>query len=174
MLKVRRGLPMYVWLQILIVAACFMLMGCGQVSAISNSNDRKMNNTTKWKRQSPYSVKVTMDRLMEVLKEYPEVFKYNRIDLQEVAKISGKHIKPVEVAFFQNSTLVGKLLFANIEAAQLLPIKATVWEDEKGKVWIQTTDMDYLNEHFKLDGADGAIDAIYKLLPGWLDRIVEK
>lgn len=161
---------------LIIIVASFMLFGCreNQKSATSNSKQETMETTNKWMRKSPYSVKVTMDRLQEILKEYPEVYKYDRIDQQEVAKVSGENIRPVEVAFFQNSTLVGKLLAANIEVAQVLPIKATVWEDENGQVWIHTIDMDKLNEEYKLNGAEGAIQSIFKLLPVWLDRTVEK
>jgi uncharacterized protein (DUF302 family) len=109
-----------------------------------------------------------------VVNRYPEVLKYDRIDQQAVAKISGHDIRPTEVVFFQNSKLVGKLLTANVLAARELPIKTVVWEDDKGQVWLQTTNIDYLDSHYGLKGGDGAIQAIFDLLPGWVEETVAK
>ncbi|MFC5607247.1 DUF302 domain-containing protein [Variovorax soli] len=128
----------------------------------------------QWKWKSPYSVKTTVDRLLAVVNRYPEVLKYDRIDQQAVAKISGHDIRPTEVVFFQNSKLVGKLLTANVLAARELPIKTVVWEDDKGQVWLQTTNIDYLDSHYGLKGGDGAIQAIFDLLPGWVEETVAK
>ncbi|QEM81840.1 DUF302 domain-containing protein [Halomonas binhaiensis] len=127
-----------------------------------------------WKWKSPYSVRVTVDRLLAVVDRYPEVLKYDRIDQQAVAKISGHSILPAETVFFQNSKLVGKLLSTNIMAMEQLPIKTIIWEDESGKVWLKTVDIDYMNEHYNLNGGDGAIQAIYDLLPGWVEEAVQE
>lgn len=127
-----------------------------------------------WKWKSPHTVSDTVDRLLAVVDRYPEVLKYNRIDQQAVAKISGHDIPPAETVFFQNSQLVGKLLHTNIMVLRELPIKTTVWEDESGQVWLQTPDIDDINEHYNLNGADGAIQAIYDLLPGWVEEAVKE
>ena len=128
----------------------------------------------QWKWKSPHSVKVTVDRLLGVVNRYPEVLKYDRIDQQAVAKLSGHDIRPTEVVFFQNSKLVGSLLSANVKAAEQLPIKTIVWEDADRQVWLQTTNIDYLDSHYDLKGGGGAIQAIYDLLPAWVEETVQK
>lgn len=127
-----------------------------------------------WKWESPYSVKETMDRLLAIIDKHPEVLQYGRVDQQAVACLSGKEIKDVEVVFFQNSQLVGEILSANIEAAAALPIKTTVWEDANGQVWIQATHIDEMNARFKLNGANGAVESIRKLLPAWIGEAMNK
>jgi len=126
----------------------------------------------KWKWKSPYSVKTTVDRLLAVVNRYPEVLKYDRIDQQAVAKISGHDIRPTEVVFFQNSKLVGSLLTANVMAVVQLPIKTIVWEDAQGQVWLQTPNIDALDADYDLKGGGGAIQAIYDLLPAWVEETV--
>nr|WP_300309399.1 DUF302 domain-containing protein [Halomonas sp.] len=134
----------------------------------------KKAQTNHWKWKSPYSVKVTVDRLLAVVGRYPEVLKYDRIDQQAVAKVSGHDIRPAETVFFQNSKLVGKLLGTNIMVMEQLPIKTIVWEDESGQVWLQTPDIDHMDEHYNLNGGDGAIQAIYDLLPGWVEEAIQE
>lgn len=126
----------------------------------------------RWIRKSPHSVKKTADRLLTKLDEFPEVMRVARVDQQEVAKISGKKVNEAECILIQNTTLVGKLLNANLEAGFELPIKIFIWQADDRQVWIRCTDIDYLNDAYQLNGADGAIDAIYSLLPNWLDYMV--
>ncbi len=127
----------------------------------------------QWKWKSPHTVRVTVDRLLDVVGRFPEVLKFERIDQQAVARISGHDIRPAEVVFFENSQLVGKLLNTNILAMEQLPIKTIVWEDEKGQVWLQTTNIDSMNDQYSLNGADGAIRAIYDLLPDWVEKTIQ-
>jgi uncharacterized protein (DUF302 family) len=134
----------------------------------------KKAQTNHWKWESPYSVKVTVDRLLAVVGRYPEVLKYDRIDQQAVAKVSGHDIRPAETVFFQNAKLVGKLLGTNIMAIEQLPIKTIVWEDESGQVWLQTPNIDHMDQYYNLNGGDGAIQAIYDLLPGWVEEAIQE
>jgi hypothetical protein len=73
---------------------------------------------------------------------------------------------------FQNTKLVGSLLSSKIEVGFELPIKAFIWKAEDGQVWIRCTDINHMNDFYQLNGGYGAIDAIYSLLPGWLDHIL--
>lgn len=126
----------------------------------------------KWLRRSPYSVKETAERLFRKLAEHPSVMIVAHVEQNMIAEMAGKSIKDIECLMFQNRALVGKILSTNIEAGFELPIKALIWEDNAGQVWLRCTNIDRLNEEYDLQGAEGAIDAIYTLLPAWLDHSV--
>lgn len=129
---------------------------------------------TKWKRKSAYSVKETGDKLVEILGRYPTVQIVARINQHENASKNEIDIRQVECMLFQNNAYAGKIIQANYAAGFELPIRAVIWEDDQGEVWIRTTDIDYLDEHYNLNGADGAIAGIYDLLPNWLDELETK
>jgi uncharacterized protein (DUF302 family) len=126
----------------------------------------------KWLRRSPYSVKETAERLFQKLAEHASVMIIAHVEQNMIAEMAGKSIKDIECLMFQNRALVGKILSTNIEAGFELPIKALIWEDNAGQVWLRCTNIDRLNEEYDLQGAEGAIDAIYTLLPAWLDHSV--
>lgn len=130
------------------------------------------NINQRWVRKSPYSVRETADRLLAKLAEFPEVMIIAEVDQQQVATLSNKKVNDIICLLFQNSKLVGSLLASNIEVGFELPIKAIIWQAEDGQVWIRCTDIDDMNQRYQLDGGQGAIEAIYGLLPGWLDHTV--
>jgi len=130
------------------------------------------NVNQRWVRKSPYSVRETADRLLAKLAEFPEVMIVADVDQQKVAELSGKSIDDAVCLMFQNTKLVGSLLSSNIDAGFELPIKAFIWKEKDGQVWIRCTDIDHMNDFYQLNGGQGAIDAIYALLPGWLDHTV--
>lgn len=126
----------------------------------------------RWTRKSPYSVRATADRLLNKLAEFPEVMIVADIDQKDVAALSDKVVDDAVCLMFQNTKLVGSLLSSNIEVGFKLPIKAFIWKAKDGQVWIKCTDIDHMNDFYHLNGGQGAIDAIYGLLPGWLDYAV--
>lgn len=128
----------------------------------------------RWVRKSPYSVRETADRLLSRLAEFPEVMIVADIDQRNIAALSGVEVDDVICLLFQNTKLVGSLLSANIEVGFELPIKALVWKGQDGQVWIRCNDIDHMNEAYQLNGSNGAIDAIYNLLPDWLDYTVSQ
>ena len=131
-----------------------------------------MKKTMHWTRKSPYSVRVTADRLLSKLAEFPEVMIVADVDQQKVAALSGKVVDDAVCLMFQNTKLVGSLLSSNIEVGFELPIKAFIWKAKDGQIWIKCTDIDYMNDVYNLDGGQGAINAIYSLLPDWLNYAV--
>lgn len=130
------------------------------------------NVNQRWVRKSPYSVRETADRLLAKLAEFPEVMIVADVDQQKVAALSSKCIDDAVCLMFQNTKLVGSLLSSNIEVGFELPIKAFIWKARDGQVWIRCTDIDHMNDFYQLNGGQGAIDAIYSLLPDWLDHTV--
>lgn len=128
----------------------------------------------RWVRKSPYSVRETADRLLAKLADFPEVMIVADVDQRKTAELSGKQVDDVVCLLFQNTKLVGNLLSANIEVGFELPIKALIWKARDGQVWIRCNDIDHMNEAYQLNGGGGAIDAIYNLLPDWLDHTVSQ
>ncbi|MFK3663270.1 DUF302 domain-containing protein [Scandinavium sp. NPDC088450] len=132
------------------------------------------NINQRWVRKSPYSVRETADRLLAKLSEFPEVMIIADVNQQDVAALSNMKIDDAVCLLFQNTKLVGNLLSSNIEVGFTLPIKAFIWKDKKGQVWIRCNDIDAMDEDYDLNGGQGAIEAIYNLLPGWLDYTVSE
>ncbi|MCH5598898.1 DUF302 domain-containing protein [Niabella ginsengisoli] len=148
------------------------LSAFSQRTTSQNQLKQKKMSNYKWTRESPYSVKETAERLKAILKHYPTVLFINQIDQQANAKSQGVDIDEMQTLLFQNNALVGALFRANPEAAFELPIKALIWKDAKGKTYIKVTDIDRLDKKYGLNGAYGAIQIIYDLLPPWLDILI--
>lgn len=85
--------------------------------------------------QSPYNPKDTMDRFENLLKQQGMTI-FARIDHAAGAAKVGKTLRPTEVVLFGNPQ--GGTPF--MECAQTvgidLPLKALVWEDAAGQVWL--------------------------------------
>ncbi len=97
--------------------------------------------------KSSYGPKETMDRLEIVLKEKGMTL-FARIDHAAGAAKVGKQLRPTEVLIFGNPQ--GGTLF--MECSQTvgidLPLKALVWEDGSGQVWLGYDDPTYVaNRH---------------------------
>ncbi|MCT4706715.1 DUF302 domain-containing protein [Enterobacteriaceae bacterium H16N7] len=134
--------------------------------------DKMQNIHQRWIRKSPHSVRETADRLLAKLAEFPEVMIVADVDQQKVAALSNKKVDEAVCLLFQDTKLVGNLLASNIEVGFDLPIKAFIWKAKDGQVWIRCNDIDQMDDFYTLNGGNGAIEAIYSLLPGWLDHTV--
>lgn len=93
--------------------------------------------------KSPHSAKATMDKLEEVVKQR-NLNVFARIDHAAGATKVGKSLRPTEVLIFGNPQ--GGTPF--MECAQSvgidLPLKALVWEDASGQVWLGYNDPAFL------------------------------
>jgi len=93
--------------------------------------------------KSPYSAKETMDRFEQSAKKR-SLNIFARIDHAAGATKIGKMLRPTEVLIFGNPQ--GGTPF--MECAQSvgidLPLKALVWEDVEGQVWLGYNDPAYL------------------------------
>jgi len=84
---------------------------------------------------SPYSVKETIDRLQDFLKQQGVTI-YARIDQQAELKKAGLSIRPLEFLLFGNPKAGGPVMQENPVAAIALPLKVIAWEDTDKKVWL--------------------------------------
>ena len=106
--------------------------------------------------KSPYPASATMDRLEEIVKQRG-LNVFARIDHAAGAAKVGKKLRPTELLIFGNPQ--GGTPF--MECAQSvgidLPLKALVWEDEAGQVWLGYNDPSFLARRH--DAADCPVAA---------------
>ena len=112
------------------------------VPAISFAGDKGM--ITK---KSQHSVKVTLDRLENVLRK-KGITIVTRWSHDAGAKKAGIPLRATELLIFGNPKL-GSHFFTSKQTAGLdLPMKALAWKDEKGQVWLSYNDPAYIaNRH---------------------------
>ena len=92
---------------------------------------------------SPYSVDETLDHLKKLL-EAKGIQIFALIDHSgEAAKI-GMEMHPTKLLIFGSPKGGTPVMLAAPTVALDLPLKALVWEDDKGKVWISYNDPAYL------------------------------
>ena len=76
---------------------------------------------------------------------------YGRIDMAARAAGAGTSLRPMELILFGDPAVVLPLIGENPMAAMDLPMRALVWEDENGDVWITYPDAAFLVERYALD-----------------------
>ncbi|MEO7760802.1 MAG: DUF302 domain-containing protein [Casimicrobiaceae bacterium] len=93
--------------------------------------------------KSPFSSKETVDRLEVVLKEKGMTI-FARIDHAAGATKVGKQLRPTEVLIFGNPQGGTPFMECNQTVGIDLPLKALVWEDASGQVWLGYNDPTYV------------------------------
>ena len=93
--------------------------------------------------KSPHGPKETMDRLEIVLKEKGLTI-FARIDHAAGAAKIGKQLRPTEVLIFGNPQGGTPFLECSQTVGIDLPLKALVWTDGSGQVWLGYNDPTYL------------------------------
>ena len=114
--------------------------------------------------KSPRSAKETMDRLESVVKDRGLTI-FARVNHSAGATSIGKSLRPTELLIFGGPQ--GGTPF--LECAQSvgidLPLKALVWEDASGQVWLGYNDPVYLAKRHEVSGCEAAT-SISKALAG--------
>lgn len=120
--------------------------------------------------KSPRDAKSTMDRLEGLVKQRG-LNVFARIDHAAGAANVGKTLRPTEVLIFGNPE--GGTPF--MECAQTvgidLPLKALVWEDASGQVWLGYNDAAYLAKRHEVPSCPVAAN-IAKALAGLAEATV--
>lgn len=93
--------------------------------------------------RSRHPVKVTVDRLEASLKG-KGITVFARIDHAAGAAAVGMPLRPTELLIFGNPSTGTPLMQADQTIGIDLPLKALVWEDESGSVWIAYNDPAWL------------------------------
>lgn len=94
---------------------------------------------------SPYSVSETLNRIEAVLKEKGLTI-FCRIDHSGEAEKVGLKMHPTELILFGSPKGGTPVMVASPTIAIDLPLKALVWEDGGGKVWMSYNSPEYLQE----------------------------
>jgi uncharacterized protein (DUF302 family) len=113
---------------------------------------------------SRYPARDTVDRLLAALaKRNMTVFA--RIDHAAGAASAGLSLRPTEVVLFGNPK-AGTALMQDRQSAGIdLPLKALVWQDADGKVWLGYNDPAWIAQRHGIGAASaGAVEAMGKAL----------
>lgn len=94
-------------------------------------------------KKSSHSVKVTLDRLENILKKKGITIAM-RWSHDEGGKKVGIPLRPTELLVFGNPKM-GTHFFTSKQTAGIdLPMKALAWEDKDGQVWLTYNDPSYI------------------------------
>lgn len=93
--------------------------------------------------ESPYSFAETLDRLESTLRARG-VAEFARIDHSGEAAKVGLKMHPTQVVVFGSPKAGTPLMVAAPTLAIDLPLKALIWEDAGGKVWVSYNTAEYL------------------------------
>ena len=94
---------------------------------------------------SPYSVEETVKRLESILGER-SVRVFALVDHSGEAEKVGMKMRPTKLVIFGNPKGGTPVMVAAPSVAIDLPLKALVWEDENGKVWVSYNSPEYLQQ----------------------------
>ena len=106
---------------------------------------------------SAHGAKATADRLAA------EIAAKARIDHAAGAKEVGMALRPTEVLIFGNAKGGTPLMQAKQSIGIDLPLKALVWEDADGKVWLSYNDPGWIAQRH---GATGVTEVTSRLAAG--------
>ena len=101
--------------------------------------------------QSAHDVSTTADKLTAAL-EAKGLTVFARIDHAAGAAKVGMELDPTELVIFGNPKLGTVLMHCGPTTAIDLPLKALVWQDAEGKVWLGYNTPEYLAERHGLQG----------------------
>jgi len=92
---------------------------------------------------SPHAFDETTARVIRVL-EHAGMTIFTRIDQQSAAEAVGLAMRPMMLVLFGNPKAGTPLMQAHPTLAIDLPLKALIWEDANGQVWVSTNSPEYL------------------------------
>jgi uncharacterized protein (DUF302 family) len=95
--------------------------------------------------RSPYSFAETIKRLESLLQAHGLTI-FCRIDHSGAAEKAGLKMHPTQVIVFGSPKGGTPLMIASPTVAIDLPLKALIWEDGGGKVWISCNTPEYLKQ----------------------------
>ncbi|HLZ86123.1 MAG TPA: alpha/beta fold hydrolase, partial [Puia sp.] len=119
-------------------------------------------------RESPFSVKETIDRLQDFLQQQGVTI-YARIDQQKELDKVGLALAPLEYLLFGNPKAGGPVMQENPVAAIALPLKVIAWEDRDKKVWVAYCSGDSVAGQFGISARAAAplhLDGLIKKILG--------
>ena len=98
---------------------------------------------------SNYSFEETLQRLEELLQS-KGVKLFAQIDHSGEAEKAGLSMPPTRLLIFGSPKTGTPIMLAAPTAAIDLPLKALVWQDSRGKVWVSYNNPRYIADRFSL------------------------
>jgi uncharacterized protein (DUF302 family) len=121
-------------------------------------------------RESKYSVDETVVRLESQLKSmYIPIFA--TFDHSENARKAELQLRPTKVLVFGNAKVGTKLMLDNQAIALDLPLRLSIWEDERGRVWVSYHSMDHLADEYDIKDS-GTVQSLSNALEGLVGKAV--
>jgi uncharacterized protein (DUF302 family) len=111
---------------------------------------------------SPYSVSETLARL-EAVVQSKGIPILARIDHSGDAAKAGLKMQPTQLLIFGNAKAGTPLMVASPSVAIDLPLKALVWQDDEGKVWLSYNSPAYLQQRHAIP--DNLLQNIAGIVP---------
>jgi uncharacterized protein (DUF302 family) len=115
---------------------------------------------------SPYAVVDATERVVLTLEQAGMTI-FARIDQQGAAQAAGLTMRPMMLVLFGNPKGGTPLMQAYPTLAIDLPLKALVWEDSDGRVWVSTNSPEYLQRRH------GLAETPFAGVPGLLAKALE-
>lgn len=109
---------------------------------------------------SPYPVAETVDRLESAVKAAGGFQIFARVDFQALAATQGGKVLPEQLLLFGRGAVLQPILPDTPVAAIDLPLKAVVWQDANGKVWLAYDTGEYLAQRHGVQGRDEVLKRI--------------
>ena len=122
--------------------------------------------------RSPHAAKATMDRLEAALKDKGLTI-FARIDHAAGAAKIGKQLRATELLIFGNPQGGTPFMECGQTVGIDLPLKALVWQDQAGQVWLGYNDPAYLAVRHGVAQCPAAA-GLKKALAGFAQQAVSK
>ena len=124
-------------------------------------------------KQSPYTVKKTLNRLEKILRS-KGITIVKRWSHDGGAKKVGIPLRPTELLIFGNPKLGSHFFTSNQAAGIDLPMKALAWKDEAGQVWLTYNDPQYIADRHGIKDRDEVVKKMSAALDGMTNEAVAK
>lgn len=112
---------------------------------------------------SNFGPQETMDRFQAAIKA-KGMSVFARINHAALAAEAGLPLRPTEVIIFGNPRAGTPLMQAGQTIGIDLPLKALVWQDDSGKVWLGYNEPRWLAKRHGIEGADDITSKIDRAL----------
>lgn len=123
-------------------------------------------------KKSAYSVTETLDRLEGILNNKGLTI-FARVDHAAGAQKADMSLRPTQVLIFGNPKMGTPLISSSRTAGIDLPMKALVWEDQAGQVWLAYNQPQYLADRHAIKDRGAVIDKMTNALNGLTDKATQ-
>lgn len=122
---------------------------------------------------SKHAAAETSDRLEVAVKSEAGFLIFGRVDYHAIAAAQGAKVRPSTLLLFGRGRAVQPLLSAAPTLGIDLPLKALVWEDEMGKVWVSYNTADFLRDRHSAQGVEKQLKQLTDRTASFVRKAIE-